>query len=567
MELPSLMFFLKSGGKSVVQSFLRNIMRDMLFLIQFIICIALLLIPSQPYNNTTINLAAEHVVFVIDTSASSQATADGGTRLDLAISQAKGMLGKKNTIILAKGTPEVLTREVGSIEANKALDTIKATDTGSRIGEAMLLAGQALQGDGRIIVLSDFDNTDGVAPTTAKNALESRGQNVALVNLGNPVENIGFIDLNVGEDATVAYVRNFKKQQAIVTLHIGEATKQLTIAADGIEPIRFKTPPGITELKLDTGDAYPADDIAYVSAPEEAKIKVLLISKQPSRFLRSALTSSPRIDLAVSEPPIISKEKYDVYVIDNVNAKDVLPGTYQDILQRAQDGSGVVITAQQGMASINYGKLLPIIITGDGKNTYVRTDQDVALTRNLDFGNVKAYIQARPVDGAISIASATDNSTIITLKAEGAGMVAYYGLLEDQSEFKLQPDYPIFWQNLMRVMAQRVDVRELNKLTGETLAVDSDTQVEGPDGKRLDGPLIPLEHRGTYTIGDRTLAVNGLDARESNLLTHPEITGDAENAGSTVKEQRQFNWELTLIIIGAAFLLFEIIFLKVRGDI
>ena len=569
MELPSLMFFMRLSGKSVMQSFFRTIMRDMLFLIQLIAAIALLLMPAQPFTNTSINLAAEHVVFVIDASASSQVRQEGGTRLENSIEQAKTMVGKTNTIVLAKGTPQVIAQDVNAQEAKTALGTIVATDTGSRIGEAMLVAGQALQGDGRIVVFSDFDNTDGVEAPTARTALQSRGQHVTLINTAaGKVDNIGFIDLAAGEDASVAYIRNYGGNDRKITLHIGDNAQEITLPASSILPVRFNTPSGTTTLRLDTNDAFPPDDTAILSAPDEKKIRVLLITNAQSKFLYSALTSSPLVDVAISEPPIISKEQYDVYILDHIKPTEVLPGTYQTLLDAARGGAGVVINAQDMMASINFGSLLPIAITGDGKDANVRVDQETALTKNFDFGNVKTYIKAEPLPGTISLASAGDNSTIIALRSEGNGLVAYYGLLETGSEFKLTPDYPIFWQALMRAMAQRANIQDLNLKAGDSITVDEKTTVEAPDGKQLIGPIINFEHAGAYKVGDRNVGVSYLNARESSLIYHPEI-GKEEDTGSgaTLTEERQFDWGPLLLAIGAGALLVELIFLKVRGDV
>ena len=568
MELPSLMFFMRGSGKSIVQSFFRTLLRDLLFLLQLIVCIALLMIPSQPYTNTTINLAAENVVLVIDTSASSQVQMEGGTRLAHALDQAKNLLGKQNTIILAKGTPEVIAQDVSAIEALKKLQAIQPTDTGSRIGEAMLQAGQLLEGDGRIVVLSDFDNTDGMDPKTAKTALESQGKHITFINTATgSVDNVGFIDLAVREDVSTAYVRNFGTKEVTVPLQIGDSTRQLTIAAGDVTTVAFKTPPGVTQLKLTTGDAFPADDQAVMSAPTASQIKVLLITNDKSKFLSSALTSSPLIDLAVSEPPIVSKEQYDVYIVDHVTASQVLPGTYTDLLKDAQNGAGVVIVAQDGMGGTDYGQLLPVNIIGEGKDAYVHKDQGGSLTNNLDFGNVKTYIKTSLAPGAVSLASTTDNSSIIAIKTAGSGLVLYYGLLESSSDFKLTPDYPIFWQNAMRQLAQRPAILDLNKKAGDSITVDGKTTVKGPDGKPIAGPLITFERAGTYTVDDRTVAVNYLNAAESTLRYHPDMVTDQSDSAGSLREERPFYWEVPLLVIAAAFLLFEIIFLKVRGDI
>jgi hypothetical protein len=567
LEMPSLMFFIRTSGKSIVSSFLRTFMRDILFFIQLVIVLALLLIPSQPHTTTQISVTAESTVLVIDTSASMQAREDGSTRLDKAISEAGKLIGQKTTIILAKGTPELLIKDAIPQTARQMLQIIKPTETASRIGEAMIMAAAELEGKGRVVVISDFDNTDGVEPMTALSAIQSQGKDISLINVARTqVNNVGFIDFVPGEDQSTAYVQNFGSTEASVQLTVGSEHRQLTIPAGGLEPVQFKTPAGLADLTLQTNDPFPADDMLHVSGPPQKQIRVLLITNDKSRFLESALTSSPLIDLAVAEPPIIPKDGYDIYVLSNLKKSEVLPGTFPDLLERAKQGAGVIIELQDGIGTFNWGDLMPAEFTGEGNGTAVIIDQQTTITRDIEFGNLKWYVKARPTPGAMSLASTTDNSTVLALKSVGAGAVVYMGIPET-SDFKIQPDYPIFWQRLLKILAKRQDVLDLNKKTGDSIQVPTGAVLEGPMGS-VQGPVVTLERSGVYTLGDRQIAVNFLNAAESALVKH-DIAAAAQDAGSLsqLKEERQLYLENWLLIIAAVFLVIELMFLKVRGDI
>lgn len=570
LELPSLMFFIRYSGKSVVSSFLRAILRDLLFFIQIVIVLALLLIPSQPHMPTQVSVTAENTVLVIDTSASMQAKEDGTSRLDKALAEANKLIGQKTTIVLAKEVPELLIKDAIPQTAIQALKAIRPTETGSRIGEAMLMAAEELEGNGRIVVLSDFDNTDGVSPTTAMNVIETKGKKVNLINLGKKkLDNIAIIDFVPGDPSSTAYIRNYGGKDATIQLKVGEDRRQLNIPAGGLEPVQFKTPPGVNELSIETGDALSQDDILRISGPPQDKIKVLLITNDKSKFLSSALTSSPLIDLAIAEPPILPKfdsGAYDIYVIANLKNSEVLPGTFPDLVQAARSGAGVIIQTQEGIGTFDWGQLLPVELTGEGSGGAVKVDQETTLTRDIQFGSLKWYATAKPTPGTLSLASTADNSTIIALKPTGTGTIAYVGIAET-SDFKLQPDYPIFWQRLLKLLAKRQDVRDLNKKTGDTVAVPEGKTLSGPDGD-TEGPIVLLERAGIYEIGDTTIAVNLLDARESALASH-EIAEAVTDAASLAKvtEERQLHLETWLLIAAAVFLLIELLFLKVRGDV
>src|SRR3989338_4129126 len=102
MEIPSLMFFIKASSTSKERSFFRRFVKDWLFLLQLLILILLSLSIVSPFLTVKKDVASSNVVLVIDASASSQVK-DSGTRFKRAIENADEYLGKKTSIIIAKG--------------------------------------------------------------------------------------------------------------------------------------------------------------------------------------------------------------------------------------------------------------------------------------------------------------------------------------------------------------------------------------------------------------------------------------------------------------------------------
>ena len=141
MPIPSLMFFLKSSGARKLNSFLKQITHDWLFLIQLLLLLGLVLTFSNPFSTYQHDVTASNTVIVLDVSASSQTREDGRTRFDLEIAQAKKVLGAKNTIILAKDVPFIALQDASAEDAIKFLNGLQPKSTVSRIGEAVILAG------------------------------------------------------------------------------------------------------------------------------------------------------------------------------------------------------------------------------------------------------------------------------------------------------------------------------------------------------------------------------------------------------------------------------------------
>jgi len=563
LELPSLMFFIRRQGRNVVFSIFTALIRDALFLVSAGIILSLLLVPSQPSHIRTVDVAAANTAIVLDTSASSQAMEGKTSRFETAVSQASRSLGSKNAIILADARPRVFAKELSASEAERMLRTIKPSDTATRLGDAMLLAGEALAGSGRVVVVSDLDSTAGTDIKTAAAALASRGIAVSFVTTAkNKLSNIGFVDLIPDEIASTAYIRNFGDEQKTVKLAYGSTTKDIVLAPNGLEPIKIPTTPGITELKLETGDAFAVDDVLRIVSPNAEKLRVLLITNSKSRYLESALTASPRIALEVSEPPIISKNDYDVYVIDSVNPKEVLPGSFDDILQRVKKGAGAVIVAQDDIASIPYNGLLPVTVEDIKDSGTARIDHETELISNIEFSDVRRYPFAKPREGALTLVSAQDDSALFVLKQENAGEIAYLGL-NDASTWHLTPDYPIFWQRLLRHLAAWSDMESSNRKAGTTVQGEA----IAPDKTKSDG-ILTLDKAGIWQLNGLSVAVNLLDSKESSLAL-VNVPGAVEDAGMLEKatEEQPLVWEPLLLWIAAILLVAELIILKLRGDI
>ncbi|RMD58572.1 VWA domain-containing protein, partial [Candidatus Woesearchaeota archaeon] len=339
MAVPSLMFFLKSSGSRRLNSFLRQITHDWLFLIQLIALSALLLTFAHPYSTYEHDVTASNTVIVLDVSASMHTKEGRTTRFDLAIQQAKRVLGSKNSIILAKQTPYLALKDATAEETIRFLNSLRARDTPTHLGEAIILAGETLGSEGRVVVISDFVNTGGQNPDVAKAVLESKNIVVDFVNVGSDgKENTGIVKIDAANEETTIYVKNYNKKRKSVQLSIGASRTTLEIPPESTETYSFKTPPGTTKIKLETKDDLAEDNIAYLAAPKEGRTRVLLITNNESVFLKTALLASSDFAVTITEPPVVPKDYYDVYIINNIDPAQILPGTFEQIFDNVEKG-------------------------------------------------------------------------------------------------------------------------------------------------------------------------------------------------------------------------------------
>ncbi len=570
MTIPSLMFFMKSTGATKLTSFLRQFLRDWLFLLQFLILLLLASTLAQPFVNYLHDITAENTVIVIDVSASSQVKENGKTRFDIAIDKARSLLGSKNTIVLAKDVAQIGIQDADVPDTIEYLNALRPRDTTSRIGDAVILGGEVLAGkEGRVIVLSDFINTAGQDPHIAKAVVETRGIVVDFINTAQAERrsNIGIVDLLVEPTTTTIYVKNFESEQKNVRVSIGSGVKELKMSARSIETFSILTPPDLTKVSLQVQDDFAVDNTIHVSSPSSAKTKAMLITNNASVFLKNALLASGDIELTVGEPPIIPKGDFDVIVIHNVVPANILPGTFEEIAKRIEQGTNVVIAGQENSDKIDYKGLTPIDLGGRAEGGFITIEQLNRFTKNIEFGSVDYYFSGTPQATALTILS-VEGRPLVAVGRKGKGKIAYYGILEKASDFQFSPGYPIFWTEFVRFLTDQQDVRNLNFKTGDTMILDSLQRIETPT-KVLKKSAIILEEVGVYKFEDgRIIAVNLVNERESDINANTTFGAKStEFELKPVKEKRKFEFEMPFVLLALIILFIELLYVKFRGTI
>jgi len=563
LAIPSLMFFLRSSGSRRLNSFLRQITHDWLFLIQLLLLLALLFTFANPFTKYEHDVTSSNTVIVLDVSASMQTSEGSQTRFDIAVSKAKKVLGAKNTIILAKDVPFIALQDSSADETIKFLNSLSPKETSSHIGEAVILAGETL-GEGRVVVLSDFINTAGQDPLVAKGVVESKGIVVDFVDVGSEDRsNIGIIRLDAGNDDTSVYVKNYDKVDKNVGLSVGSSKVMLAIPSLSTETYSFKTPPGINKIELAVNDDLYVDNVAFLSAPAKGKAKVLLVSNIASPFLKNALSASGDFDVVVTEPPVIEDGNFDVIIINNVDISNLLPGTFEDFYALAEKGASVIVAVQSDSDKIDFKGLVPFKLNALVEGGFVDVEQLNSFTKNIDFGRAEnIFACERPEN--ILVVSSVNKVPVITIKPVGSGKLVFYGLPD--GEFIYSPSYPIFWTELLKFVTDQQDVKNLNFKSGDTLILDEEQVIQTPS-KKIKRAALVFDEAGVYQLTDRSVAVNLIDEAESDINGKPVGTKSVDYELRPVKETREFHLTIWLLAIALFFLIFEVFFVKYRGEV
>ncbi len=585
--IPSLMFILQDNKRSRQYSFFQKLMTNLLFLLQLLSILGLSLVAAAPFVKLKYDVTLENTVIILDVSASMQSRENGISRFDKAIDLAKKAVSGKNSIILAENTPLIALENENSQIALDVLSKINSKATTTNIGDSLLLAKDIL-GDkpGRIIVFSDFLPTEGPDISVVRTTLSSEEKLVDFVDVSNNARNVGIVKLEVAKYNTKVYVKNYNKETEQRNLKIVKDGKAITqtkvsIAPNSIENFIFDTPSGISSIELEPKDDLTVDDVAYVATPPKIKNSVLLVTKEDTSNLKLALEAAKDIELNVVKPPILTintkKEKidpykHDVIIIYNVDKKDIVPGTFEDMASYADKGGNVVVAAQEDIKDLNLKGLLTVEIKNKiNKPTKVCVETTNQVTKQFEkercFTAAGSYFGAELNKGTISFASADDKSPLIVYGEKKKGKVVYYGILDDASDFKTLPSYPIFWNSLINFMVGAEDIKDFNYKTGK-IATFGEQKVKTPSSSLTTSKLL-MDEVGIYEFDNKKFAVNLLDERESDIGLDAKIEKQEERRKLLERESKEhdFNLETPILLVVFIFMLLEFFYIKRRGDL
>ena len=589
--IPSLMFILQDNKKSTQYSFFQKLMTNLLFLLQLLSILGLAMIAAAPFAKLKYDVTLENTVVILDVSASMQAKENGVSRFDRALDGAKKALSGRNSIILAENTPLIALENENSEIAMDVLSKIKPRATTTNLGDSLLLAKDIL-GDkpGRIIVLSDFLSTEGPDISVVKTTLSSEEKLVDFIDVSNKAKNTGITRLEVGKYTTKVYVKNFNNEKRDKKIRLLKDNKIITetkvsLAPNSVENFIFDTPSGISRVELEPKDDLEADDVAYIATPPKIKNSVLLITNEKSSNLELALSAAKDVELNVVNPPVLTintrKERIEpfkhdvivVYKINNANKQDgIVPGTFRDIENYVDKGGNVIIAAQSDLKEIDTSGLLNIELKSKlNQPTKVCVETINQVTKQFEkercFTTAASYFSGELKKGMITFASADDKTPLIVYGEKKGGKAVYYGIMDETSDFKTLPSYPIFWNSLINFMVGAEDIKDFNYKTGRIFTIGSQ-KVKTPSGSLTTSKLL-MDEVGIYEFDNKKFAANLLSEKESDIGMLAKVDGSEERQNLLGRESQEhdFNLELPILLLVFLFIMVEFFYIKRRGDL
>lgn len=576
--VPSIIFLEKNDKKNKMFLFFKKFIKDFLFLLQFLIVLLLCMALLDITTNIFVNKINEDVVIVIDGSASSNTFYSSNTSynklynnkilFDICKDIAKKKIGLKTSIILAKNKPELLARDTNPISARNIINNLKPSESLSNIYDSMIFASNIIK-KGKIIVISDFIDSNEKDIITAKKIIEAKSIKVELVNpridniINNYkiIDNIGIIDYKLKGNNLIIQLKNFGNQEKEITYK----NEKIFIEPYSIVEHSITLDKEKNEIKFNTNDNLKVDDSLYIMLPKKSENSVLIITNKKKSFIKSAFESINFVNLKIQEPPIINIENQKIIILDNVNYDIILPGTIEKIKESIEKGSTLIITAQEDLNINKLNDLLALDLDFQKQEVGIYNTNNIKEFVDFNFGLSKKYFKSNlKNNNSIVIAEANDkfNSPVIVLTKYNKGNILFYGIIDEDNQFRNSPQYPLFWiQFLNYVNAKNF---KLNYKIGDIIYGKN---ILRPD-KKIVNDYLTFEKTGFYKIDDIEVGVNLLNIIESdinNLNIENINLNEYENKIEKTKQKVSLIYLFVFLIILLSFL--EIYILKKRGDI
>ena len=144
---------------------------------------------------------------------------------------------------------------------------------------------------------------------------------------------------------------------------------------------------------------------------------------------------------------------------------------FHQLSNYVKNGGKLIITAQADLNKFNMVDLDIVNLKNLIKDTKrVCVDVINEMTKQFEndicFSTVSQYFSVSPGEDINVIASILEIPTL-AVKEHFKGKIFYYGIIDEASDFKTLPSYPIFWNSLVNFMAETEDIRNFNTKTGK----------------------------------------------------------------------------------------------------
>lgn len=559
---------------------------NLLLLLQLLFLAALILALARPFSWTR-SVAGDHLILVVDTSASMAASDVGSSRLSEAAKEARrlvsGLPSDVPVTLIAVGdqVEVLLSASADRGRLNQTLDGLRPSSGGVDMATALELAAAVAAGEpeAQVVVLSD----GGVRlPDRLAIAAETRylpigesadNQAISALSLDLGAALTGFVRVsNYGSEAVqrrltlYAYTEPFDRSAGQLV-----AVRDLDLPADDAIALTLPDLPpdtAVLEARLEGQDALALDDHAWAVRPVDAGAQIQVVGPG-NRFLEIALALLPGVEVTT-----ISLEDYEATWSDADQTAGQLtdqPANWLTVFDGVLPEPGhYPLGALLFLGPLRSTEFFSVTGALEGP-TPLPASASEPLLRYVDLRDVLVQRSARlslPAWGrpVVVTADGQEDAPLLVAGEVDGRRLAVLAFDLRQSDLALRVAFPLLLANLVDFLAPSSRGAFLGTVPpGQPLSVMLPPQTEAlvvtqPDGTSV--RLIPESGAalfedtttlGVYQVnwqveGERWLlgrfAVNAFNPLESNIRPRPELalSGAAEGGITADRPVRQEWW-------------------------
>jgi hypothetical protein len=443
----------------------------------------------------------------------------------------------------------------------------------SSIGASVLAADDMLQDKkGKIVVISDFINTDPLDPYIAKKSLEAKGNTVEFIPMRESADNVGIVDMKTIDKETQITVQNYNDETENVDVIVNSQAYPLEIPANWQQTVTFQHQEGINTITLKQDDDFMADNTVLLSVPVRKETSALVITNNPKSYVYPVMQAyaeawNDETTVEKGEPPVMPVITHNVIIVTEVTADDFPSSAVSKITEAVYEGATLIVTAQNDVDDLGLNDLLPVSLGNRNNRKADVTMQNVltAVTQGVSVTSVDAFMSATAKENTMTLA-AVEGMPLIAIGSYGQGTVVWYGIFESNSTFKYDVTYPLFWQQLIDYVLDKDTVETLNYKIGEKVVFDNEIPVTTPSGKQETVNNIEFDETGIYEYKNKQVAVNLLNKVESNIdYVNQEFEKSLIEQESEKVLSKQSMTKALIVVLIVIFML-ELVYVKLRGD-
>lgn len=330
-SVPSNMLWEEVQNEWQASPLLKKLQKNLLFWLQIFALFFLMIALVRPYWITE-ELKGEHLIFVIDSSASMSAQYEDYTRFDEAKKEMLEMIdkvnGQKVTLIGAGERPEILlSGESDPSVVKKKLEALELSYNHESIGKALDLAYSLSSGnDGVIYIFTDSVKKDDLADAPKDLYIEVH-------NVGKENHNISLLSFGVslfdGEIAGAAEIENQSSEDTTVDFIVTSQTdgsplfkKNLTLSGNERQVLQIPALPEkpYYEAVILANDGYEIDN-RMTSIPLESKHPVYALGDNNPFLINGFQTLGVEVFQADTKSAVAGKK--GIFLVESSSIKDL----------------------------------------------------------------------------------------------------------------------------------------------------------------------------------------------------------------------------------------------------